>query len=40
MVHIPLLLFLVGLPFLGLALADPHTPLVRREATYPVAVSV
>jgi len=35
LVHIPLLLFLTGLPFLGLALADPHTPLVRREATYP-----
>jgi Ca-activated chloride channel family protein len=34
-VHVPLLLFLAGLPFLGLALADPHTPLVRREATYP-----
>jgi hypothetical protein len=35
LVHIPLLLFVAGLPFLGLALADPHTPLVRREATYP-----
>ena len=34
-VHVPLFLFLAGLPFLGLALADPHTPLVRREATYP-----
>jgi len=35
LVHVPLVLFLAGLPFLGLALADPHTPLVRREATYP-----
>jgi von Willebrand factor type A domain len=35
LVHVPLFLFLAGLPFLGLALADPHTPLVRREATYP-----
>jgi VWA domain-containing protein len=35
MVHVPLVLFLAGLPFLGLALADPHTPLVRREASYP-----
>jgi hypothetical protein len=35
MIHVPLFLFLTGLPFLGLALADPHTPLVRREASYP-----
>jgi Ca-activated chloride channel family protein len=35
LVHVPLFLFLTGLPFLGLALADPHTPLVRREALYP-----
>jgi hypothetical protein len=35
LVHVPIFLFLVGLPFLGLALADPQTPLVRREATYP-----
>lgn len=35
LVHVPLVMFLAGLPFLGLALADPHTPLVRREATYP-----
>jgi Ca-activated chloride channel homolog len=35
LVHVPLFLFLAGLPFLGLALADPHTPLVRRDATYP-----
>ena len=34
-VHVPLFMFLAGLPFLGLALADPHTPLVRREAEYP-----
>jgi Ca-activated chloride channel family protein len=35
MVHAPLLLFLAGLPFLALALADPFTALVRRETTYP-----
>jgi Ca-activated chloride channel family protein len=34
-VHVPLFMFLAGLPFLGLALADPHTPLVRRQAEYP-----
>jgi hypothetical protein len=34
-VHVQLFLFLAGLPFLGLALADPHTPLIRREASYP-----
>ena len=34
-VHVPLLLFLSGLPFLALAFADPYTALVRREATYP-----
>jgi Ca-activated chloride channel family protein len=35
LVHVPLLLFLAGLPFLALALADPHTALVRREVSYP-----
>ncbi|MGE3958693.1 MAG: VWA domain-containing protein [Vicinamibacterales bacterium] len=33
--RLPLLLALAGLPFLALALADPYTSLVRREATYP-----
>ncbi len=35
MVHIPLVIGLVGLPFLALALADPYTAMVRREASYP-----
>lgn len=35
LVHLPLLLFLAGLPFLALALADPYTALVRREVSYP-----
>ena len=33
--HTPLLLFLVGLPFLTLALADPYTALVTSDVTYP-----
>lgn len=33
--HAPLLLFLVGLPFFLIALADPFTSLVRSEVTYP-----
>lgn len=33
--HVPLLIALVGLPFLAVAIADPYTALVRREATYP-----
>ena len=33
--HIPLLIALVGVPFLALSLADPYTSLVRREASYP-----
>jgi len=33
--RLPLLLALAGLPFLAVALADPYTSLVRREATYP-----
>ena len=35
LVHVPAALFLLGLPFLALALADPSTALVRREMTYP-----
>ncbi|MQA28725.1 MAG: VWA domain-containing protein [Luteitalea sp.] len=35
LMHVPLLIFLSGLPFLALALADPYTALVRREVTYP-----
>ena len=35
LVHVPTLLFLIGLPFLALSVADPSTALVRREATYP-----
>ena len=33
--HAPLLLFLAGLPFFFLALADPYTALVSREASFP-----
>ncbi len=33
--HLPLLLALAGLPLMAVALADPFTALVRREATYP-----
>jgi hypothetical protein len=33
--HIPLVLFLAGLPFLTLALADPFTSLVSSDVTYP-----
>lgn len=33
--HLPFLLFLVGLPFFAVALADPHTPFTRDEVTYP-----
>jgi Ca-activated chloride channel homolog len=35
LVHVPLVCALAGLAFLGLALADPQTALVRHEATYP-----
>lgn len=35
LIDLPLLIFLFGLPFLTLALADPFTALVRREVTYP-----
>ncbi|MDR1990023.1 MAG: VWA domain-containing protein [Acidobacteriaceae bacterium] len=33
--HAPLVLFLVGLPFFALALADPFTALVMNDVTYP-----
>jgi Ca-activated chloride channel family protein len=33
--HLPLIVALAGLPFLAVALADPYSSLVRREATYP-----
>src|SRR5262245_28436159 len=33
--HIPLTLFLIGLPFFALALADPFTALVTSDVTYP-----
>lgn len=34
-VHAPLVLFLIGLPFFFLALADPFTALVSREMSFP-----
>ena len=34
-VHAPLVLFLLGLPFFFLALADPFTALVSREMSFP-----
>ena len=33
--HVPLALFLGGLPFFALALADPYTSMVTSEVTYP-----
>jgi hypothetical protein len=33
--HAPFLLFLVGLPFFCLALADPHSSLSARQVSYP-----
>src|SRR5687768_15582437 len=33
--HLPLLLFVAGLPFFGVALADPHTGFTREEVSYP-----
>jgi hypothetical protein len=33
--HIPLLLFLSGLPFFAIALADPHTGFSQEEVSYP-----
>ena len=33
--HVPLVLFLAGMPFFSLALADPYTSLVTSDVTYP-----
>ena len=33
--HLPMLLFVAGLPLLGIALADPHTGFTREEVSYP-----
>jgi hypothetical protein len=33
--HLPLLLFLTGLPFFAIALAEPHTGFTREEVSYP-----
>lgn len=33
--YLPLLIALAGVPFMAVALADPYTALVQREATYP-----
>lgn len=33
--HVPLVLFLLGVPFFALALADPITAFTREEVTYP-----
>jgi hypothetical protein len=33
--HAPLLLFLAGLPFFLIALADPFTSLTQQEVTFP-----
>lgn len=33
--HIPMLLFLAGLPFLILAVADPYSALISRQETFP-----
>lgn len=33
--HLPLLLFVAGLPFFAIALADPHTGFTREEVSYP-----
>lgn len=33
--HVPLLCFLVGLPFFILALGDPHTALIGQDVSYP-----
>ncbi|MFZ2627753.1 MAG: vWA domain-containing protein [Rugosibacter sp.] len=35
MLHVPLILFLLGLPFFFLALADPYSTLLAREMSYP-----
>ena len=33
--HLPLLLFVAGLPFFAIALADPYTGFTREEVSYP-----
>lgn len=33
--HVPLLLFLVGLPFFAIGLADPHTGFAQEEVSHP-----
>jgi len=33
--HVPLAMFVLGVPFFLLALADPYTSLVRQEVSYP-----
>ena len=33
--HVPLMLFVAGLPFFGIALADPHTGFTREEVSHP-----
>src|SRR5687768_17897697 len=33
--HLPVLLFVCGLPFFAIALADPHTGFTREEVSYP-----
>src|SRR5262249_27760484 len=35
LVHLPLVLFLLGVPFFAMALADPYTPLIGHEVSYP-----
>ena len=33
--HLPFVLFLTGLPFFAVALADPHTSLIQERSTFP-----
>ena len=33
--HLPVLLFVLGVPFFAMALADPHTGFTREEVSYP-----
>ena len=33
--HVPVVLFVAGLPFFGIALADPHTGFAREEVSHP-----
>ena len=35
LIHVPVLLFLMGVPFFAIALADPYTALVSRDVSYP-----